>query len=107
MKLNCWEFMKCGREPGGSSVEKLGVCPVTTDDSLDGVHGGRNAGRACWVMAGTFGNGSAACKFAPGKDTCLECAFFNKVKEEEGENLQRAMRLLEILEHHQSKKKAP
>ncbi|MBW1827057.1 MAG: hypothetical protein JRI78_08720 [Deltaproteobacteria bacterium] len=25
-KVNCWEFMECGREPGGEFVDELGVC---------------------------------------------------------------------------------
>jgi len=28
-KLNCWEFKKCGRQPGGPKVAELGVCPAT------------------------------------------------------------------------------
>ena len=47
---NCWEHKKCGREPGGSETESLGVCPAAVESRLDGVHGGRNAGRACWIV---------------------------------------------------------
>jgi len=25
--LNCWEFKKCGREPGGEKASELGICP--------------------------------------------------------------------------------
>jgi hypothetical protein len=53
-KKNCWEVMKCGREPGGKNAEELGVCPASTDERLSGTHGGKHAGRACWVIAGTF-----------------------------------------------------
>jgi len=27
-KLYCWEFIKCGREPGGHRAAELGICPV-------------------------------------------------------------------------------
>lgn len=46
-KLNCWEFMQCDRQPGGDKIKELGTCPVTTDEELDGTHGGIGAGRAC------------------------------------------------------------
>jgi hypothetical protein len=56
-KLNCWEFKKCGREAGGAKAKELGVCPATEDEKLNTVHGGKNAGRSCWVLAGTMCGG--------------------------------------------------
>ena len=53
MKINCWEFKKCGRQPGGAKAAELGVCPATVSAVLNGAHGGQNAGRACWVIAGS------------------------------------------------------
>lgn len=41
-KINCWEFMKCGRELGGKRVEKYGVCPVATSPPADGLKAGVN-----------------------------------------------------------------
>lgn len=38
MGLNCWEFMRCGREVGGKNTEKLGVCPVSPEPYM---HPGR------------------------------------------------------------------
>jgi len=32
---NCWEYKKCGREPGGIKVHELGVCPATVEEGLD------------------------------------------------------------------------
>jgi len=32
-KKNCWEFMKCGREPGGVNAIELGVCRAATETS--------------------------------------------------------------------------
>ena len=40
-KQNCWEFMKCGREPGGERVKELGVCPVALDSSANGINSGK------------------------------------------------------------------
>jgi hypothetical protein len=51
---NCWEFMKYGREPGGSRADEFGVCPAATDASFNEINAGRNGGRICWAVAGTF-----------------------------------------------------
>ncbi|MHB8843380.1 MAG: two-CW domain-containing protein [Nitrospirota bacterium] len=51
---NCWEFKRCGREAGDNKVKELGMCPVSTEQRLDGVHDGECAGRACWILAGTL-----------------------------------------------------
>ena len=82
-KLNCWEAKKCGREPGGVNVHELGVCPVATEARLDGAHGGRNAGRACWVVAGTLCRGEVQGTFARKFATCEQCDFYLEVREEE------------------------
>ena len=37
--MNCWEFKKCGRQPSGGKAVELGICPVTTDSTLDGTNG--------------------------------------------------------------------
>jgi len=75
--------MKCGRELGGKNAEELGVCPVVTCDSLDGVHGGKNAGRVCWVVAGTMCGGEVVGSFARKYKDCRDCDFYKAVKKEE------------------------
>lgn len=82
-KLNCWEFKKCGRQPGGEHVHDLGVCPATEEKRLDGVHEGKNAGRACWVMAGTLCKGEVQGTFAQKYKNCEICDFYKLVKHEE------------------------
>jgi len=84
LKKNCWEFKKCGREPGGEKVRELGVCPAATEQRMDGVHGGKNAGRCCWVVAGTLCGGQVQGTFAKKFQNCQECEFYKLVKEEEG-----------------------
>ncbi|MBI5204670.1 MAG: hypothetical protein HZA11_07120 [Nitrospirae bacterium] len=84
MKKNCWEVKKCGREPGGVNVKELGVCPAATEDRLDGVHEGKNAGRACWVVAGTFCKGEVQGFFARKYKDCEKCDFYQMVRKEEG-----------------------
>ncbi len=83
-KLNCWEFKKCGREPGGAKANEIGVCPASIDASSSGINSGRNSGRICWATVGTFCGGKIQGSFAMKRMTCLNCKFFKTVMEEEG-----------------------
>lgn len=80
---NCWEYMKCGREPGGSRVTELGICPAASDISYSGINRGVNAGRICWAVAGTFCGGKVQGKFADKRKSCLRCDFFKLVRTQE------------------------
>jgi len=82
-KQNCWEFKKCGRQPGGAKVSDLGVCPATVSHELEGAHGGKAAGRACWVIAGSLCGGKIQGTYAMKLQNCWRCEFMNLVKEEE------------------------
>jgi hypothetical protein len=82
-KINCWEFKKCGRGINGANVGKLGLCPAAREKRLDGTHGGKNGGRACWVIAGTLCDCEVQGTFASKIDHCFSCDFYNKVKKEE------------------------
>lgn len=95
--LNCWEFKKCGRQPGAEKVAEFGVCPATEEKSLDGIHRGDNAGRACWIIAGTFCDGEVQGTHAAKHDNCDKCEFFKLVMTEENTNLQEATTLLEAM----------
>jgi hypothetical protein len=83
-RINCWEFNKCGRQHGGENVNDFGVCPATTDTTVNGTNGGKNGGRFCWKIAGTFCNGKIQGSLAYKITTCIGCDFFNKVQKEEG-----------------------
>lgn len=50
---------------------------------MHGVHGGINAGRSCWVVAGTLCNGEVQGSFARKYASCIECSFYRLVKAEE------------------------
>ena len=82
-KMNCWEFKKCGREAGGKHVHEFGVCPATHERRLHGVHGGTQAGRSCWVLAGTLCRGEVQGTFAQKYKNCEICDFYQVVKKEE------------------------
>ncbi|MEK6583101.1 MAG: two-CW domain-containing protein [Nitrospirota bacterium] len=83
MKKNCWEFKNCGRQPDGEHVRDLGICPSATETKLDGIHGGINAGRTCWVVAGTFCKGQVQGTFGQKYKSCEICDFYRTVKQEE------------------------
>jgi len=66
-KLNCWEFMRCGREAGGRNVEQLGICPAYP-----------NHGRKCANVVGTFCDLVQVLRTSKHED-CLECPFYNSM----------------------------
>ena len=82
-RLNCWEFKKCGREPGGAKVAELGVCPAAAEVRVDGMNGGKNGGRTCWAVAGTFCGGKVQGTYAAKLLSCIECDFYDLVYEQE------------------------
>jgi hypothetical protein len=82
--INCWQYMLCGRETGGAYTGRFGVCPASTDNRLDGVHGGKNAGRACWVVTGSFTKDADEMVFTRSHKDCRACDFYNAVHREEG-----------------------
>ncbi|MBU0634209.1 MAG: hypothetical protein KKA52_04010 [Candidatus Omnitrophica bacterium] len=83
MEKNCWEFKKCGREPGGKNVSELGVCPAAIEIRADGIHHGKNGGRCCWSLVGTFCEGKVQGTFAQKFKDCINCDFYELVTQEE------------------------
>ena len=76
--------MKCGRCHGGDQVDKLGLCPAAIDPIYDGFNQGDAAGRACWLVSGTFCNGKIQGSFADKQESCKNCAFYKRIHAEEG-----------------------
>lgn len=83
VRLNCWQYQGCGRQPGGVNADE-GVCPAATTESLDGSNRGHMAGRACWVVSGTLCDGAVAGTHEHKAVECRRCAFFRRVEVEEG-----------------------
>lgn len=82
---NCWEYMRCGYEPDGRNDYRPQVCPAPVMVEFDGVNRGKNGGRFCWCIAGTYCRG----RRQGGHDEkfftrCLQCAFFQEVQGQEG-----------------------
>jgi len=82
-KINCWEYKKCGREPGGAKEATLGTCAAAAQALADGIHCGKNGGRACWAISGTLCGGKVQGSFAEKVGACSECDFYKLVEKQE------------------------
>jgi hypothetical protein len=67
------------------------------DQRLDGVHDGKNAGRACWVVAGTMCGGQVQGSFGSKYKNCEQCDFYQSTKLEERGGFQLSIVLLNRL----------
>ncbi len=83
-RTNCWEYMRCGREPKGRHAKELGICPAAKDISHDGTNSGSCGGRFCWAVAGTLCHGQVQGTFAEKQTSCLACDFYKLVRAQEG-----------------------
>jgi len=63
--MNCWEFMKCGREFGGLNAYEMGVCQAYPDD-----------GKQCARVAGTLCGGKVQGTYAMKIFDCVKCTFY-------------------------------
>ena len=81
----------------GAKAKELGVCHAAAETKLDGTNEGKNAGRACWGVAGTLCGGKVQGSFAAKMSNCLECEFYKEVQNEEGKNLVSVKKILKIL----------
>ena len=97
MKKNCWEVKNCGREINGAKAKEFGACPAAINSRLNGVHGGKNGGRTCWVIAGTLCGGKVQGIFASKLQNCFDCEFYRTVNKEEGAKFKSSGILLEQL----------
>jgi len=89
-RQNCWDFKRCGREPHGARSDELGVRPAAAESGVNGINGGRNWGRACWLLAGTFCGGKVQGSFAAKLGDRRVCEFYRLVVEEQGLDYLRA-----------------
>lgn len=88
MSVNCWDFKKCGRQPGGNRALELGVCHASTFAKANGLNGGRNGGRICWALTGTLCGGEVQGTFAEKLGNCSGCEFYRLVQAEQGKDTQ-------------------
>ena len=100
-KLNCWEVLKCGLQPGTAKAKKYGACIAATEEALNGINSGKNGGRACWALLGTLCyEGSVPKKqktYSQKLSRCLKCRFFELVAIEEGADFKNTQTIISIL----------
>jgi hypothetical protein len=65
------------------NINASDICPVVTDTSADGINGGKNGGRICWAISGTFTDKSKGI-LAKKRFSCMTCDFFKLVEDQEG-----------------------
>ncbi len=68
--LKCWEYKKCGKQPGGENVAEFGHCPAALSPD-----------NSCWFIAGTLCSGKVEGTYAEKIDTCIICDYYNKMQE--------------------------
>jgi hypothetical protein len=83
-KMNCWEYMKCGRELNGERAKEFGVCPAAAYPYADGINGGINGGRICWAIVGDYSCYCGKHALLEKQQLCFDCEFHKKVLAEEG-----------------------
>ena len=83
-KINCWDYMKCGKGPGGEKTDKCATCPVASETLANGLNGGLNGGRICWIIAENNCIEDLKCSNLHHKSSCYSCEFRYKVTMEEG-----------------------
>ncbi len=84
MATNCWDYKKCGRENNGVNVHELGVCPAASATEADGFCGGKNGGRGCAFITGTFCGGVIQGASKDKEKDCANCGFYEQLIKEHG-----------------------
>jgi hypothetical protein len=73
--INCWEFKNCS---------KKNECPAYSFELGDGFLQGKNGGRACCFVTGTFCEKTLQGLYKDKEKSCSDCEFFNILKKEHG-----------------------
>jgi hypothetical protein len=89
--------MKCGRQLGGKKTKELGVCPAAMEKETDGIYGGKNGGRCCYIIEGTLCEGKIQGKFEEKVHDCMQCVFFKFVCNEERRNFDPSVKVLALI----------
>jgi hypothetical protein len=76
--------MKCGKGPSDNGNGKSDICPIAFENSANGLNGGTNAGRICWIIANNGCKGKVKCSDLHRENSCFQCEFRYKVIMEEG-----------------------
>lgn len=83
-RINCWEYNRCGLEPGGANTDRNGVCPAASDNTFSGINAGQKAGRFCWAVSGTLCKNRQQGQYVQKREECQDCDFYHMVIAEQG-----------------------
>lgn len=96
-KVNCWDFQRCGRHLSVGQENGMPVCPAFLETGLTGINGGKNGGRACWVIPGTLCGGWFRRTLVPKYVACMLCDFKRTLLKEERADCIISKRFLNML----------
>jgi len=75
------------KHSGNNGKKKCSECPVPSNANYNGINGGKNGGRVCWIILGTLCNENQQLVGTRQLEGCADCDFYRAVKEEEGKDL--------------------
>ncbi len=101
---NCWEYKDCGGSRNGVCQSAKDICPVLFETRLDGVYGGMNGGRACWMVEGTMCRRRMPASFFQRFKICKACDFYQAVRAEEGAGFMPLRHLFQFVERREYKR---
>ena len=87
LKVNCWEYKKCGYGPNGHQNSRT-ICPAALVEKYNGINNGNNAGRYCWKVTGVLCHKNDLHSLPAKLSFCLNCDFFRLVSKQEGDNFE-------------------
>jgi len=87
MSVNCWEYNNCAKEPKGEQAKKSGECLALTYTRANGYLGGKNGGKSCCYITGSFCSGVLKGTSKEKEKQCGTCDFYKKLKKEHGAKL--------------------
>jgi hypothetical protein len=85
--INCWEYFKCGCEPGGKNNTTIGICSAASEGKYNEINNGKNGGRFCWLVEKTLCNGTVHDSFFDKIEECFECEFYLMLQKQENKHL--------------------
>ena len=98
-KINCWDFQGCDKHITSEHENELRSCPAFLETQLNGINGGKNGGRACWVIPDTLCFVRIRRTLIPKHLSCMLCNFKKNVLKEEKSDLTISDSFLNMLIH--------
>lgn len=81
---NCWEIARCGREPGGSQAQALGVCPAALGESGNSIRHIEASERVSGTVTGNLCYAEIQGTTASQPEACPHCEATWRIQGDEG-----------------------